>query len=99
MTNMSMMVTENPNKGDTSSERPMSCAFDQFTAVSLAPGRSEKATPTPRIEPISVCELEQGMRKYHVNRLQTSALVRSAITMDRHRAIDWATSHSNSHRV
>src|SRR5690606_12500001 len=96
--NMTMIVTEKPNKGDISRDNPMSCAFDQFTAASVAPGRSEYAIPTPRMDPISVCELEHGMPKYHVKRFQKIALISRAITMDKLWVMFWSTSDSTGNR-
>ena len=78
-----MMVTENPNSGETRSDKPISLAFPQFTASEAASGNSEKASPTPRIDPISVCELEQGMPRYQVRRFQNMAENSKAIIIDR----------------
>ena len=52
--NIRIMVIENPKSGETRSDNPISFAFVQFTAASVAPGNNEKATPTPRIDPIKV---------------------------------------------
>ncbi|MNH43662.1 hypothetical protein D3C79_1056250 [compost metagenome] len=41
------------------------------------------ARPTPRIEPIRVCELEAGMPKYQVPRFQVMAAASSEKTMAR----------------
>ena len=42
---------------------------------------NELASPTPMIEPISVCELEAGRPRYHVPRFQMIAEISSANTM------------------
>ena len=39
------------------------------------------AMPTPMMEPISVCELDDGRPRYHVPRFQMMAAARSAKTM------------------
>ena len=45
------------------------------------PAMSESATPTPMIEPISVCELEAGRPRYHVPTFQRMAETSSAKIM------------------
>jgi len=45
------------------------------------PRISAFATPTPTIEPISVCELEAGMPTHHVPRFQMIAAMSSANTI------------------
>ena len=77
--NMRMMVTEKPNSGEIKRDIPMSVALLQFTAVSVAPRNKEYAIPTPKIEPIRVCELEQGIPKYQVSKFQKIALISDAI--------------------
>src|SRR5580704_18204318 len=69
--------------GDTSSEIPTSRAFAQFTPSpnSRPPTKSEFASPTPRIDPISACELDAGSPRYHVPRFQRIAEIRSAKTI------------------
>jgi len=63
-----------PAIGENTSEAPMSIAFCQFTpslnGMSLI---SALARPTPRIEPIRVCELEAGIPKYQVPKFQAMA--------------------------
>src|SRR5690606_40808467 len=54
--NIRMMVTEKPISGESSSDSPMSWAFDQFTAVSLAP-RSEEHTSELQSRENLVCRL------------------------------------------
>ena len=76
------MVIEKPNSGETSSEMPISCAFVQFTALPSAPGSSEYAIPTPRIDPIRVCELDAGIPKYQVSKFHDIAEMSSAMTME-----------------
>ena len=60
----------------------MSVAFDQFTpSPNTWPGVSECAIPTPMIDPMSVCELEDGSPKYHVPTFQAIAPTSSANTI------------------
>src|SRR5580704_10211378 len=71
-----------PNKGDSSNASPTSFAFDQSTPeVPLRPWSNAFATPTPMIEPISVCELDAGSPKAQVPRFQMIAAIRSAKTI------------------
>ena len=60
-TYISKIVSVKPNSGPTSSEMPVSPALLQFTAAPWLPGSSEKAMPTPRMEPIRAWELEAGI--------------------------------------
>ncbi len=67
-------ATMKPASGEKISDRPMSIAFCQL--IPSASGTSvisALARPTPRIEPIRVCELEAGMPKYQVPRFQAMA--------------------------
>ncbi|MNO68407.1 hypothetical protein D3C76_592360 [compost metagenome] len=61
---------------------PISIAFCQFTpsanGISLI---RALARPTPRIEPISVWELEAGIPKYQVPRFQVMAAASNENTM------------------
>ncbi|MNN75487.1 hypothetical protein D3C81_1917930 [compost metagenome] len=70
--------------GETTSEAAMSIAFCQLTpspsGMSLI---RALARPTPRIEPIRVCELEAGMPKYQVPRFQVMAAASKENTMAR----------------
>ena len=53
---------------------PTSWALPQFTPSPKEwPLSSELAMPTPRIEPMSVCELEAGRPRYQVPMFQTIA--------------------------
>ena len=57
----------------------MVIAWSQLTpTVQLWPDISASATPTPMIEPISVCELEAGRPRYHVPTFHTMAETSSA---------------------
>src|SRR6185312_4698005 len=50
-----------PNRGESSNASPTSLALDQSTPdVPLRPCNSAFVTPTPIIEPMSVCELDAG---------------------------------------
>ena len=61
------MATENPNNGEINKARPVSFALSQFTAETpRSPGKKANAKPIPKIEPIIVCELEEGIPKYQV---------------------------------
>src|SRR5262245_20285991 len=64
--NRSNGAAQKPMIGETRSEAPTSSALLQLTpSPTLVPLVSrEFANPTPRIEPIRVCELEAGSPKY-----------------------------------
>src|SRR5688572_15086976 len=79
---INMMVIEKPNRGEMSNETPISEALSQLTAAACESGSNENAMPTPRMEPMSVCELEQGIPRYQVNKFQKMALISSAMTME-----------------
>lgn len=81
ITNIKIMVTENPNNGETKRESPVSSTLAQFNASPLASVRKEKANPTPKIDPMRVWELEQGIPKYHVSKFQKMAVTSNASTM------------------
>src|SRR5262249_19545012 len=75
----------NPMIGEINSDNPTSKAF-----VQLIPDRSCRvimlfAKPTPRIDPMSVCELDTGNPYHHVPRFQIIAANNndSTITIDR----------------
>ena len=77
-------ATAKPASGESSSDRPMSIAFCQFTPSASDTWVSRAlARPTPRIEPIRVCELEAGMPKYQVPRFQAMAEVSRENTITR----------------
>ncbi len=61
----------------------VSCTLPQLTpSPKVCPlASTEFASPTPTIEPISVCELEAGSPKYHVPTFQMIAEIRSANTI------------------
>src|SRR5262245_21421841 len=72
----------NPTSGDNSSERPTPAACAQSTPlVAVRFDISSFAIPTPMIDPISVCELEEGNPKYQVPRFQMMAATSSANTI------------------
>ena len=59
-------------------------AFCQFTPVLRGMSAIRAlARPTPRIEPIRVCELEAGMPKYQVPRFQAMAALSMENTITR----------------
>ena len=61
---------------------PIFVACAQSTPlVPVLTAMSWLAMPTPMIEPISVCELDEGSPKYHVPRFQMMAATSSANTM------------------
>src|SRR5215469_16032759 len=71
-----------PTIGENSSALPTFAACDQSTP--LVPSRpciKALATPTPMIEPTSVCEEEFGRPKYQVPRFQRMAAISSANTI------------------
>src|SRR5262249_32065104 len=72
-----------PTIGESSRDMPTSEALAQLTpSPQLCPPlRAELARPTPRIEPMRVCELEAGSPRYHVPRFQMIAEIRSENTM------------------
>ena len=71
-----------PNSGDSSSELPILVTWPQSTpAVPSWPRIIALATPTPTIEPISVCELEAGSPSDQVPRFQMIAAISSANTI------------------
>src|SRR5215471_11029068 len=61
-----------PRMGEMSRESPTSAALFQLTpSPKDLPGvRRELASPTPMIDPMSVCELDAGSPKYQVPRFQ-----------------------------
>ena len=71
-----------PNSGDSSSAWPILVTWSQSTPeVPSWPRISALATPTPTIEPISVCELEAGRPSDQVPRFQMIAAINSANTI------------------
>jgi len=76
---MIIIAIEKPKRGDTSRELNTSEALLQLTPTPLVfSSINVKARPTPRIDPMRVCELELGKPKYHVPRFQMMALKSSA---------------------
>ena len=68
--------------GESSRASPTFVTWSQSTPeVPSLPRISALATPTPTIEPISVCELEAGMPSHHVPRFQMIAAMSSANTI------------------
>ena len=90
----------NPITGDSSSASPTSPAFAQFTpAPNSCPGSIELARPTPRIAPISVCELDDGRPRYQVPRFHTIAATSSASSIASPAPVPLATSSSSGSRL
>ena len=71
----------NPNSGEMSSDSPISPALPQLTAAPVESGSSEKASPTPKMEPISAWELELGKPYHQVPRFQMMAVSSRAKTI------------------
>src|SRR5260370_35150133 len=68
-----------PNSGDSSSALPIVAACVQSTPeVPSRPRSSALVMPTPRIDPITVCELEAGAPQYRGATFQESAALYSA---------------------
>src|SRR5262245_20442419 len=75
-------AAQKPNSGDSRSDQPISIALVQSTPdVPSCPFIKALATPTPIIEPISVCELDAGKPSHQVPRFQMIAAISSANTM------------------
>src|ERR1700734_3678409 len=75
-------ATTNPTIGERTRDFPMFAACPQSTP--LVPDLTDInwfAIPTPMIEPIRVCELEDGRPKYQVPRFQMIAATNRAKTM------------------
>jgi len=88
-----------PAMGEATSDRPMSMALPQFTpSPSGRSVMSALARPTPRIDPIKVCELDAGMPKYQVPRFQAMAAASMANTMARPRPVSTLISNSTGSR-
>ncbi len=95
----SRAATMKPATGEMISDRPMSMALPQFTPMPTGrPVSRALARPTPRIAPISVCELEAGMPKYQVPRFQTMAATSMEKTMARLRPLSRLSSSSTGSR-
>ena len=71
----------NPSSGEMISPNPTSPAFAQFTPESPALFHTLFAIPTPRIDPIRVCELDTGRPRDQVPRFQTTPAIRRARTI------------------
>ena len=72
-----------PIRGDTSRVSPILAAW--FQSTPLVPvgfaAISWFISPTPMMEPIKVCELDEGKPKYQVPRFQMMAAIKRANTM------------------
>ena len=80
--NMSKTAIEKPNKGENRRASPILTASAQFTEECVVfSGKVENTSPTPKIAPTKVCELEHGIPKYHVPKFQTIAPQSTAIIM------------------
>lgn len=77
-----MPESKKPPIGENSSDLPTPSAWLQSTPlVAEGPCSSWFISPTPMMEPTSVCELDDGRPKYHVPVFQTMAAMSSANTM------------------
>ena len=76
-------AAQKPTTGEMSRAMPTSCAFAQFTpsVIECDGPISALATPTPIIDPMSVCELEAGSPSHQVPTFQTIAETRSENTI------------------
>ena len=82
MTSSSTAERTKPNSGENKSASPTFVTWSQSTPeVPSLPRINALATPTPTIEPISVCELEAGMPSHQVPRFQMIAAMSSANTI------------------
>ena len=71
-----------PITGENSSDLPTPSAWPQSTPlVPVGPCIIWFIRPTPMIEPIKVCELDEGRPKYHVPRFQMIAAMSNANTI------------------
>src|SRR5215470_17971374 len=74
----------NPTSGEIKRDLPTAAACCQSTPlVAVDLSSSSLARPTPMIDPISVCELDDGRPNDHVARFQTIAATRSANTIEK----------------
>ena len=88
-----IIAAAKPNRGDKSRACPISIALSQLIEeIPLFEASGNKACPTPIpiMEPISVCELDAGIPKYHVPTFQRIAESNNANAM----AMEWYTSAS-----
>src|SRR5215469_5616059 len=82
MTSSKIAERTKPIIGENSRALPTAVAWPQSTPdVPSWPCISALATPTPMIEPISVCELDAGRPRYQVPKFQTMAAINSAKTI------------------
>ena len=71
-----------PTSGDSRSDLPTPTACAKSTPLVPVVGEINWfAIPTPMIEPISVCELDDGRPRYHVPSFQLMAATRRADTI------------------
>src|SRR5579871_3460093 len=79
----STAAPKNPRRGEKRSDLPMSAAW--FQSTPLVPSVPDIINwfinPTPMMEPISVCELDEGKPRYQVIRFQRIAAISRANTM------------------
>src|SRR5258708_7796221 len=86
-------------RGEMRSDRPTSPALLQLIPEKLCRVIRLLASPTPRIEPISVCELETGKPYHHVARFQITPDKSSDRTMTTARAELLSMSMSTGSRL
>jgi hypothetical protein len=67
-------AARNPKSGEITSESIVSATLPRLIPwPNTCPARMELARPTPRMEPMRVCELDAGMPRYQVPRFQMIA--------------------------
>ena len=77
--NIIIIATEKPINGESNNAKPVSFALSQLTAdTPRSPGKNAKAKPIPKIDPIIVCELDEGIPKYQVPKFQIIELNNNA---------------------
>ena len=85
--------------GEMRSDSPTSKALCQLMPEPAGrPSRTALASPTPRIAPMSVWELEAGRPRYQVPKFQRMAETSSEKTMARPRLVLTETSRSTGSR-
>ena len=86
ITKSRLAAAAKPMIGEINSDKPTSVALVQLTPLMLPWVIKLFASPTPRIEPIRVCELETGSPYHQVPRFQIMPASKSEITITTERA-------------
>ena len=88
-----------PTSGEMISDKAISTALPQLTpSLTGRPVSRALTTATPRIAPISACELDAGMPKYQVPRFQAMAAISIENTIARLRPLPRLSSRSTGIR-